>query len=84
MCSEPAVAIVIEVYRTGSKPGKNRNMGLSEDGDDATANRYEELCLDLNMDPSSKQEAWLAFQRIRVNYTLEVGLNVHPAMFVLN
>ena len=47
-------------------------MGLSEDGDDRTESRFEDLCLDLNMDKDSKDEAWSSFQRIRENYTLEV------------
>ena len=35
--------------------------------------RFEELCLGLNLDDSSGREAWDTFERISVNYTLEVG-----------
>ena len=58
-------------------------MGLSEDGDEAIEQKYDELCYDLNMDSASKLDAWETFQRIRLNYTLEVGLNVHSALFVV-
>ena len=54
-------------------------MGLSDESDEAIEQKYEELCLDLNMDRTAKQNAWEAFQRIRVNYTLEVGLNVQTS-----
>ena len=56
-------------------------MGLSDESDEAIEQKYEELCLDLNMDRTAKQNAWEAFQRIRVNYTLEVGLNAQPCLF---
>lgn len=52
-------------------------MGLSEDGDENGQDiyeRFDDLCLDLNLDTSSKDEAWEAFERIRTNYTLEVGM----------
>lgn len=44
-------------------------MGLSDDSDEQ---RFEELCLDLNMDKNAKDEAAQAFERMRRNYTLEV------------
>lgn len=56
-------------------------MGLSEESDDNAEKRFEDLCLDLNMDTTSKEEAWEAFQRISQNYTLEVGDAVMAAMF---
>ena len=47
-------------------------MGLSDEvDDDKTFTRFEELCLDLNMDISSKDEAWLNYQTIRANFSLE-------------
>ena len=58
-------------------------MGLSEDGDDVLQQDYDELCLDLNMDSASKADAWEAFQRIRLNYTLEVDLQSIIAIFTL-
>ena len=44
-------------------------MGLSDDSDEQ---RFEELCLDLNMDKNAKDEAAQTFERMRRNYTLEV------------
>ncbi|KAL4235049.1 Retinoblastoma-like protein 1 [Mactra antiquata] len=46
-------------------------MGLTEDGDDLLDDRYDELCLDLNMDKKTKEEAWRNYERIKKNYTLE-------------
>ena len=51
----------------------NINMGLSDEGEDATLSRYEDLCLDLNLDKAAKEEACENYQRISTNYTLEVG-----------
>lgn len=39
----------------------------------ATRQRYEELCSSLNMDERARAEAWLSYQSMRRNYTLEVG-----------
>ena len=47
-------------------------MGLSDEGDDNVHARFEELCLDLNMDKKAKDEAWKSYEKIRTNYTLEV------------
>ena len=52
-------------------------MGLSDDGDDNPESRYEDLCMDLNLDKTSKEEAWQSFETIRTNYTLEVGFGSH-------
>ena len=57
----------------GGKQEAKWNMGLSEEAEDNTLRRYEELCLDLNLDKSAKEEAWECFERISTNYTLEVG-----------
>ncbi|ESO96313.1 hypothetical protein LOTGIDRAFT_227069 [Lottia gigantea] len=46
-------------------------MGLSDEGEDSVQQRYDELCLDLNMDLNAKEEAWQSYQRIQVNFTLE-------------
>lgn len=60
-------------------------MGLSEEGDDSILQRFDELCLDLNMDKNSKDEALQSYHRTRTNFTLEVSfLNRETAMFVLN
>ena len=45
-------------------------MGQS---DDETEKRYEELCLDLNMDKNAKDDAWNSFERISHSYTLEAS-----------
>ncbi|XP_042293936.1 retinoblastoma-like protein 2 [Sceloporus undulatus] len=41
-----------------------------------TRQRYEELCSSLNMDERARAEAWLSFQSMRRNYTLE-GNDLH-------
>ncbi|XP_059160736.1 retinoblastoma-like protein 2 isoform X2 [Physella acuta] len=46
-------------------------MGLSEDGEEIILQRFEEICQDLNMDSSTKEEAWQNYQKIQMNYTLE-------------
>ncbi|OWF55242.1 retinoblastoma-like protein 1 isoform X1 [Mizuhopecten yessoensis] len=46
-------------------------MGLSEDGEDAVERRFEEICLDLNMDKHPREESWNNYRKIRENYTLE-------------
>jgi len=56
-------------------------MVLSEDGDDGQIEaRFESLCMDLNMDRSSQEEAWQSFERIRTSYTLEVLLVMYNTM----
>ena len=35
--------------------------------------RFKELCCDLNLDKTSADEAWTSYQRIGINYTLEVS-----------
>lgn len=37
-----------------------------------TRQRYEELCSSLNMDERARAEAWLSYQGMKRNYTLEV------------
>lgn len=48
-------------------------MEPTEETDDAVERRYNELCLDLNMDKGTKEEAWESYQKIKTKYTLEVG-----------
>ena len=48
-------------------------MGLSDEGEENVEARFDELCLDLNMDKKAKEEAWKSYEKIRTNYTLEVG-----------
>lgn len=42
----------------------------AEEGD--TRQRYEELCSSLNMDVRARSEAWLSYQNMKRNFTLEV------------
>ncbi len=49
-------------------------MGLSDDTEENSEARFEDLCLDLNLDKKAKEEAWQAFEAMRTNYTLEVCL----------
>lgn len=61
--------------------GKKRDEEEEEDDEAAAAaeaerdtrQRYEELCGSLNMDERARAEAWLSYQSMRRNYTLEVG-----------
>ncbi|BFZ13546.1 hypothetical protein BsWGS_16586 [Bradybaena similaris] len=46
-------------------------MGLSEEDEENILQRFEEICLDLNMDTSTKEEAWQNYQKIQTNFTLE-------------
>ncbi|CAL1535669.1 unnamed protein product [Lymnaea stagnalis] len=46
-------------------------MGLSEEGEENVLQRFDEVCLDLNMDTSTKEEAWQNYQKILTNYSLE-------------
>ncbi|XP_014672646.1 PREDICTED: retinoblastoma-like protein 2 [Priapulus caudatus] len=46
-------------------------MGLSEDGDMNIEDRFNDLCLELNMDKATRDEAWLSYQNISQNFTLE-------------
>lgn len=48
-------------------------MGLSEEGEETILHRYEDICLDLNMDGAAKEDAWQNYQRIIANYSLEVS-----------
>lgn len=49
-------------------------MGLKSESNQQTEliKRYKEVCADLNLDKSSADEAQQSFQRIGINYTLEV------------
>lgn len=49
-------------------------MGQSDDIEDSTYSRHQDLCQKLNMDASAASEAWQSYSTIRQNYTLEV----HP------
>ncbi|XP_071490054.1 retinoblastoma-like protein 1 [Diadema antillarum] len=43
----------------------------SEEDVPSTKDRFEELCMSLNLDDSTKTTAWESYERICVNYTLE-------------
>lgn len=46
---------------------------MKSDSEDDLKKRFKDLCLDLNLDKTSADEAWQSFQRIGINYTLEVS-----------
>lgn len=46
----------------------------NDDGDVDLLKKYKEVCADLNLDKASADEAWQSFQRIGINYTLEVSI----------
>ncbi|KAM4643100.1 retinoblastoma-like protein 2 isoform 4-T5 [Amazona ochrocephala] len=60
--------------------GESRAVGAAafsvqaEEGD--TRQRYEELCSSLNMDGRARCEAWLSYQNMKRNFTLE-GNDLH-------
>jgi len=47
-------------------------MGMKSDSEEELKKRFKDLCSDLNLDKSSADEAWNSYQRIGINYTLEV------------
>lgn len=50
-------------------------MGMkNNDTEDELKKRFKDLCSDLNLDKTSADEAWTSYQRIGINYTLEVSL----------
>lgn len=51
-------------------------MGESEDMEDSTYSRHQDLCQKLNMDATAASEAWRSYETIRQNYTLEVILTL--------
>ncbi|GFN79274.1 retinoblastoma-like protein 1 [Plakobranchus ocellatus] len=51
-------------------------MGLSGEGEESVLLKFEEICLDLNMDATAKEEAWQNYQKMLTNYTLE-GDQIH-------
>lgn len=58
-------------------------MVLSDDGEDKLGEKYDELCLDLNMDKKTKEEAWKNYEKIKKNYTLEVTHFRKSAIFCI-
>ena len=49
--------------------------GFGPDADSADLlKKYKEVCADLNLDKAAADEALQSFQRIGVNYSLEVSL----------
>lgn len=47
-------------------------MGQSDDVEDSTYSKHQELCKNLNMDATAASAAWKSYSTIRQNYTLEV------------
>lgn len=47
-------------------------MGQSDNNEDSTYSRHQDLCQKLNMDAISASDAWKSYQSIRQNYILEV------------
>ncbi|XP_014208875.1 retinoblastoma-like protein 1 isoform X1 [Copidosoma floridanum] len=46
-------------------------MGRSDDIEDSTFVKHQDLCQKLNMDASAANEAWTSYENIRQHYTLE-------------
>ncbi|KAJ8676249.1 hypothetical protein QAD02_012035 [Eretmocerus hayati] len=51
-------------------------MGQSDDIEDPTYTKHQDLCQKLNMDASAANEAWKSYENIRQHYTLE-GNQLH-------
>ncbi|XP_063972446.1 retinoblastoma-like protein 1 isoform X2 [Diachasmimorpha longicaudata] len=51
-------------------------MGQSDDIEDSTYSKHQDLCQKLNMDATAASEAWKSYSTIRQNYTLE-GNQLH-------
>lgn len=51
-------------------------MGSTEENEEQLDEKYDELCLDLNMDKKTKEEAWKNYEKIKRNYSLE-GNQIH-------
>ncbi|KAK3785165.1 hypothetical protein RRG08_021963 [Elysia crispata] len=51
-------------------------MGLSDEGDESVHQKFEDICLDLNMDTTAKHNAWINYNKILTNYSLE-GDQIH-------
>lgn len=59
-------------------------MGQSDDVEDSTYSRHQDLCQKLNMDATAASEAWKSYETIRQNYTLEVRFELFPIPTVFN
>jgi len=60
-------------------------MGLSDETEDNVEEKFEELCLDLNMDKKTKEESWESYEKIKKNYSLEASFpsNRPSLLFIL-
>ncbi|KAE8752134.1 hypothetical protein FOCC_FOCC001296 [Frankliniella occidentalis] len=68
---ESSVAVCL---KESGRLSKINTMGLNQGDPDESV--YQELCVKLNMDKDTADEAWQNYQRIRVNYLLE-GNQLH-------
>jgi hypothetical protein len=50
---------------------------MKTDSEEDLKKRFKELVSDLNLDKTSADEAWNTYQRIGINYTLEVSLIIN-------
>lgn len=47
-------------------------MGQSDDSEDPTYKKHQDVCEKLNMDATAAKDAWQSYEKIKENYTLEV------------
>lgn len=47
--------------------------GASDSNQTKIKQRFDYVCLELNMDEATAESAWETYERIERNYTLEVG-----------
>lgn len=58
-------------------------MGVSPgDPDENVYERHQELCVKLNMDKDTADEAWQNYERIKENYLLEVSIATPRVVFI--
>ncbi|XP_044283681.1 retinoblastoma-like protein 2 isoform X2 [Varanus komodoensis] len=81
---EAGAAVLAAHAQEAAADDEEKKGGEDDDEEEAAAaeaeqdtrQRYEELCSSLNMDERARAEAWLSYQGMRRNYTLE-GNDLH-------
>lgn len=58
-------------------------MAPSNGPDSALSRKFGEICSDLNLDKAAADEAFNSFQRIQINYTLDVSVAQFSIFFPL-
>lgn len=56
-------------------------MGFSDEFEDSSHSKHQDLCEKLNMDAAAAEDAWKSYADIRKRYSLEVCL---PSFFLVS